>query len=194
MARKRNPAPVPTVQPVSGKPAKNKPGAQPGSDDPLAVLRYEHRTLDSLFAQFALRKDRRLADRVCASLRSHRKLEEGFYREAEAIPELHDRMELAQREHSGMDDLVRVIGTLKEGRALDDQMMALQQTVEQHVLDEERTIFPTVVKRLSRHQLRELGVALRTARDKLLDETAGQPQRSSGPHALTDEERTLAAR
>ncbi len=185
MARKRQQGPVqgaqpmpaakasknkPAAQPVpTGKPSKNKAPAQPGIDDPLAVLRYEHRTLDSLFAQFALRKDQQLAQRVCASLTSHFKLEQDFYREAETIPELHGRVDVAQREHGGMEDRIRAIASLDEGDELTDQMVELRRAVEQHVREEERAIFPAVVKTLSRQRLQELGVHLRAARDKLLE-------------------------
>lgn len=169
MARKQKLAPVQAVQPVAAaKPAKTKPNNQPGADDPLAVLRYEHRTLDSLFAQFTLRKEQPLAQRICANLTSHFKLEEGFYTEAETIPELHGRVDAAQREHGSMEDLIRSIGSLDEGEALNDQMLELQHAVEQHVRDEERAIFPTVVKSLSRHRLRELGVTLRAAKDGIV--------------------------
>ena len=176
MARKRQAAPVQGAaeRPAAEKPSKNKPAPARESDDPLALLRYEHRMLDSLFTQFGLRKERQLAARVCANLTSHFKLEESFYREAEAIPEIHGRVDAAKREHGGIEDQIRALALLDEGEALNEQMLALQQLVEQHVREEERAIFPAVIKRLSRHELRDLGISLRTAKEKLLESSSAQ--------------------
>ncbi|HLG69741.1 MAG TPA: hemerythrin domain-containing protein [Chloroflexota bacterium] len=194
MARKRPPAPTQAAQAAATKPAKNKAAPPRDADDPLALLRYEHRALESLFAQFGLRKERQLASRVCTNLTSHFKLEDAFYREAGSIPEIHGRVDTAIQEHGSMEDLMRAIGKLDEGDALNDEMLELQQLVEQHVREEERTIFPAVMKRLPRQELRQLGANLRAAKDKLSEPpTRGRKQARQGED-LTEEERSIAAR
>ncbi len=135
--------------------------------DPLALLRYEHRTLDSLFSQFKLRKEHQVARRVCSHLAMHSKVEEEFYREAETIPELHGRIDTSLREHRSLEELTRAIRGLDDGDALNEQMLALQQAVEQHVREEERSVFPAVLKAVSKHRMRELGANLRATKEKL---------------------------
>src|SRR5947207_3347639 len=74
------------------KPPENKPNAGAGAGDPLALLRYEHRALASLFGEFAVRKDEQLARRICSQVTLHSKLEEeDLYGEAEDIPDIFDR-------------------------------------------------------------------------------------------------------
>ncbi|HLY67580.1 MAG TPA: hemerythrin domain-containing protein [Chloroflexota bacterium] len=152
----------------AGPPTKLVVG-KPGAPDPLAVLRYEHRTLDNLFGQFEARKDHRMARRICSNIRSHSKVEEDFYRGAEAIPELHDRIDKSFKEHRLLEELTQAISPLGDGQALNELMLALQQAVEQHVREEERTVFPVVLKALSKQALRDLDMSLRAAQDNLLE-------------------------
>lgn len=183
MAKKRQPAPVQAVpQAGASKPSKNKPVPQQGSDDPLALLRYEHRTIESLFSQFVLRKDERVAQRVCESWKAHSRLEETLYETAESSPELHGRVAVARGEHQDIEERIRSIESMAAGEDLNEAMLELQQAVDQHVREEERSLFMAVTRDSSRSQLRELGTRLRTAKDKL---AAGE---------LTEEERAVASR
>lgn len=158
-----------TVQTSKFGPPIKTPVGKPGPPDPLAVLRYEHRMLDSLFGQFEARKDHRVARRICSSIVLHSKVEEDFYRDAEAIPELHDRIDKSFKDHRLLEELAEAIIPLDDGEALNDQMVELQQVVERHVREEERMVFPTVLKALSKQGLRDLDVSLRAAKDKLVD-------------------------
>jgi hemerythrin superfamily protein len=150
----------PPIKPVVGK---------PGDPDPLAVLRYEHRTLDNLFAQFEARKDHRVARRICTNIVLHSKLEEDFYRGAGAIPELHDRIDKSFKDHQTLEELTQAISALEDGQALNERVLELQEAVEQHVREEERTVFPAVLKTMSKQTLRDLDANLRTTKDKLLE-------------------------
>lgn len=152
-----------------GPPIKPPQPGKPGPSDPLAVLKYEHRMLESLFGQFEARKDHRVARRICSSIVLHSKVEEDFYRGAEAIPELHDRIETSFKDHRLLEELTQAILPLDDGEALNDRMLELQQLVEKHVREEERTVFPAVLRALSKQGLRDLDVNLRAAKDKLLE-------------------------
>jgi hemerythrin superfamily protein len=150
----------PPIKPVVGK---------PGPPDPLAVLRYEHRMLDNLFGQFEARKDHQVARRICSNIVLHSKVEEDFYRGAEAIPELHDRIDKSFKDHRALEELTQAISQLGDGDALNDQMRELQQAVELHVREEERTVFPVVLKALSKQAQQELDAKLRAAKEKLTE-------------------------
>ncbi len=194
MARKRQPTREAAAQPAATDEAsKNKSAATREVDDPLALLRYEHRTLDSLFTQFGLRKERQLAERLCAALEAHFRLEQTFYAEAEAIPEIHGRVDTAVRERGAMEDQMLALVSLGEGDALNEQMLTLQRAVEQHIRDEERTIFPAVVKSLSRQRVRELGTSLRLAKTKLLEAQDGPSTQESYGGKVADREGVLAS-
>ncbi len=165
MPRKTKLATASAVQsPVAKTPKKPQ---QPGGDDPLGVLLYEHRTLQNLFAQFAGRKEKPLAQRVGRALNLHFQVETALYDEADAIPELHAALEAAMRERHNCDELIKAIGPLEEGDELNEHMLDLQAAVDRLLRDEEKLIFPSVARHLSRSHLGDLGVSLRAARDKL---------------------------
>jgi hypothetical protein len=143
------------------------------------VLRYEHRTLDNLFDQFEARKDAGLARRVCSCIISHSKVEEDFYNGLEPIAELHGQVDRSLREHRQLDELTLAISTLDTGETLNERMRELQDALNQHIREEERSVFPAVLKALSKHQLRDMNASLRAAKDKLLTGAQAAP---ASPH------------
>jgi len=86
----------------------------------------------------------------------------------EAIPELHDQIDRSLREHRHLDELTRAIAALGDGEALNDRMLELQDALGQHVREEERSVFPAVLRAMSKQGLRELDSSLRATKDKLV--------------------------
>jgi uncharacterized protein YehS (DUF1456 family) len=142
--------------------------AAPG--DPLASLRYEHRALDGLFAQFAARKEQHLARRICTEVIQHSKLEEdAVYQEVAEIPEVFDKSGKGLEDHRRMAEMVKSIRKLEAGETLNAQMQELRVAVEQHVRDEELSIFPAL-RKLSKPRLDDLAARLSTAKANLANE------------------------
>jgi len=140
--------------------------------DALALLRYEHRALDGLFSQFALRKDQALARRICTEVILHSKLEEDtLYPAAADIPDVVDKSRKALADHRRMAELVESIARLEASEALNDQMQQLQELVEQHVREVEVAIFPAL-RKLSKSSLAELGAKLTTTKANLAQAVA----------------------
>jgi hypothetical protein len=164
----KNPAGPPPKQP------NNKSNTQSGPDA-MGLLRYEHRALENLFSQFNERKDPQLARRICAQIELHSRLEEqDFYSEVEEIPDVFDRADKGLREHRQMDELIEAIGQLEAGEALNDGMSALREAVEQHIREEERSVFPAVARSMSKRSLAELTTRLAATKANLAT-TPGEP-------------------
>lgn len=135
--------------------------------DALAVLRYEHRALEGLFGQFALRKDHGLARRICAELTLHSRLEEeALYPEAGEIADVVAASRKAMDDHGRMKKLVKSIDKLAAGETLNSRMQELRELVEQHVREEEQVIF-TALRKLPKASVAELGIKLTTTKADL---------------------------
>lgn len=155
----------PLERPKRHMATKIEAAAAPG--DGLALLRYEHRALDGLFGQFALRKDEALARRICAEVIQHSRLEEdAVYPEAFEIADVLDRSRKAMADHGRMAELVESISGLTAGEALNQQMQELRDLVDQHVREEEEAIFPAL-RKLSKSSLADLAAKLTTAKANL---------------------------
>jgi hemerythrin superfamily protein len=143
--------------------------------DPLALLRYEHRAIDGLFTQFATRKDQPLARRICSEVLLHSKLEEDtVYQEAAEIADVHDKSGKGLAEHGHMAELVESISGLAAGDELNDLMQELREAVEQHVRDEELSIFPAL-RSLPKARLDDLALRLTSTKADLIKESRPRP-------------------
>jgi len=121
-----------------------------GTPTALDVLKVDHAEAKKLFRQFEkLRKSedndgmRHVAQVACKALAVHAQIEEEiFYPALREAPEADDALDEAEVEHSHIKELVQQIEEAQPGDELfDARFTVLAEYVEQHVKEEESTIF-----------------------------------------------------
>jgi hemerythrin superfamily protein len=118
--------------------------------DGFAMLEHDHREVGELFDDYEQRGDPSLARQICFELTVHGEIEEQVL-----YPELREfgdkTSEQSDHAEDAHEDITRTIGRIElaEPDAVLDLMRSLRTTVENHVREEEESIFPT---------MRELGV------------------------------------
>ena len=118
--------------------------------DGFAMLEHDHREVGELFDDYEQRGDPDLARQICFEVTVH-----GEIVEQVVYPELREfgdkTSELSDQAEDTHEDIVRTIGRIElaEPDDLFDLVQSLRTTVEEHVREEEESIFPA---------MRELGV------------------------------------
>ena len=113
------------------------------SQDAIALLKADHRTVEDLFAQFEKAsgdgKKQKLALQICAELTVHAKIEEEiFYPACEGKIE-EDLIREAFVEHDGAKVLITEIeGGAPSDEYYDAKVKVLQEQIEHHVKEEEQ--------------------------------------------------------
>lgn len=113
------------------------------SQDAIALLKADHRTVEDLFAQFEKAsgggKKQKLALQICAELTVHAKIEEEiFYPACEGKVE-DDLIREAYVEHDGAKVLIAEIeGGAPSDEYYDAKVKVLQEQIEHHVKEEEQ--------------------------------------------------------
>ena len=126
--------------------------------DGFAMLEHDHRAVGELFDDYEQRGDPDLARQICFEVTVHGEIvEQVVY---PALREFGDKTsELSDQAEDTHEDIVRTIGRIELAEPDDvfDLVQSLRTRVEEHVREEEESIFPT---------MRELGVdAEKLARD-----------------------------
>jgi hemerythrin superfamily protein len=150
----------------------------PLATDAIELLIADHEDVRMLFAEYedlvadgASGVDRAdLAKQICTQLIAHTTVEEEIFypaaREAIEQPELLDE---AEAEHSSAKELIAQIQRMDPDDAqYDATVMQLQETVDEHVLQEEGELFPSVQD--SKLDLESLGEQIAQRKDEVLAE------------------------
>lgn len=135
--------------------------------DILDLLAADHRAVQSLFAEYgalatkALHSKEILSARIFAALEEHSRLEEEiFYPELETSSITADFIREARVEHDAIDTLVDALRQSGPGDEMfDTRMKALEESVAQHIAEEEEEIFPAANDVLGEERLEELGAS-----------------------------------
>jgi hemerythrin-like domain-containing protein len=142
--------------------------------DALALLKDDHREVESLFSRFEKARGEaekgRLGEKICNELDVHARIEEQLFypavREAIADDEL---MNEAEVEHASAKDLIgQIQASSPSDERYDALVKVLAEYVRHHVKEEEREMFPKA--RRSGVDLVELGEKLR---ERKREETKG---------------------
>jgi iron-sulfur cluster repair protein YtfE (RIC family) len=135
-------------------------------DDAIALLTADHRQVRALFQQYADTPDPYLqqiiAEHVFAELTLHMLLEETVFYPAfaeQADKEGKRLVSQALLDHQQLRDLIATLQDVAEDEVLETRFHALRDHVEQHVEDEETTMFPQAAQVLATH-LEEITVLL----------------------------------
>ncbi len=118
--------------------------AETQSQDAVALLKQDHRTVEELFASFESAsgdgKKQRIAEQICLELAVHAKIEEEiFYPACEGKVE-EELLQEAYVEHDGAKVLIAEIsgGSGSSDEFYDAKVKVLQEQIEHHVEEEEK--------------------------------------------------------
>lgn len=148
------------------------PKTHTASKDAIALLKADHGTVASLFADYqetsSAKKKKALVTEICTELSVHAQIEEEiFYPAVKAA--LKDKLLVPEAtvEHAGIKDLIAQIeGIEPDGEVYDAKVKVLSEYVQHHVKEEQNEMFPKV--KTSSLDLLELGIQLAARKDELL--------------------------
>jgi hemerythrin-like domain-containing protein len=141
--------------------------------DAIALLKADHKAVRALFRRFeraapaAKKTQHDLAAQIITELSRHAAIEEQLFYPAvrETFPGDEEYVLEALEEHHAAKSLLAEIDRLppthERFRA---KVMVLIDSVERHIEEEERTVFPELRRAMGRKQLSELGSALQAAK------------------------------
>ena len=128
------------------------------SDDAITLLTADHRQVRALLQQYADTSDPYLkqiiAEHVFAELTLHMLLEETVFYPAVAEQADEEGKRLvrdALQDHQQLRDLIATLQEIDEDEAFEPRFQALRDHVDQHVEDEETTMFPQAAQVLATH-------------------------------------------
>lgn len=152
--------------------------AQKKVPDATALLRADHKEVDTLFKEYeatkSVAKKKTLVSQICTALTVHAQIEEEIFypavklalKDKELIPE-------ASVEHATLKNLIAQIeGVEPDGEIYDAKVKVLSEYVKHHVKEEQNEIFPKA-KESSKLDLVDLGAKLQERKDELLAAHAG---------------------
>lgn len=151
-----------------------------GSKDAIALLKADHREVESLFSQFekARSDDRKkeIAQRICMALNAHTAIEEEvFYPaflEATDETEIHHEAEV---EHEGAKNLIRQIESAgPDDEYYDAKVSVLKEMIKHHVNEEEKRGGMFTKAKQADMDLKELGEQLQARKSELMSEAEGE--------------------
>ena len=123
------------------------------SQDAIALLKEDHRTVEKLFKDFEDAKGEgrkeKLARRICLELTVHTMIEEEiFYPACEGKLEDEDLLKEAYVEHDSAKLLIAEIeaGSGQSDEFFDAKVQVLSEQIDHHVEEEEKELFPEVKK------------------------------------------------
>lgn len=156
--------------------------AETKSQDAIALLKEDHRTVEKLFKDFESAKGEgrkeKLARQICMELTVHTNIEEEiFYPACEGKIE-EDMIKEAYVEHDSAKLLIAEIeaGSGQSDDYFDAKVKVLSEQVEHHVEEEEKELFPEVRK--ADIDLKALGEQLAARKQELMKEykASGVPE------------------
>jgi len=154
----------------------------PETQDAVALLKQDHRTVEELFEKFEKasgdNRKETLAQEICLELSVHAQIEEEiFYPACEGKVE-EDLLKEAYVEHDGAKVLVAEImsGEPKSDDYYDAKVQVLSEEIEHHVKEEEGDLFPQVRK--ADIDLKALGEQMAVRKQELTEQfkASGVPQ------------------
>ncbi len=148
---------------AGGKPAK----------DALAILKADHRVVETLFSSFeaagdrAFKTKRRLVDQMIEALSVHAFIEEQVLYPAarnDVSSASDDVLEAIEEHHIVKWELQELLDLDPEDERFVPKVTVLAENVRHHVKEEERDLFPLLRSKLPKARLQELGDQLEKAR------------------------------
>ena len=151
---------------------KTTPKTSPKSQEATALLRADHKLVDSLFEQYesakTSAKKKALVAQICQELTIHAQIEEEiFYPQVQDALNDHELVPEAVVEHATLKDLIAQIEDAEpDSEMYDAKVKVLSEYVKHHVKEEQNEIFPKVKK--SDLDLAAIGEELIQRKEELL--------------------------
>jgi len=161
----------------------------------IELLKKDHKTVKSLFESFEKAKEQeqeRSKSELFASIKeeldAHARVEEEiFYPAFERAAEEDDDKELvleAGEEHKQVKTLLAELeGLDPDDETFEAKMKVLKDNIEHHVEEEEGEMFPHARKQLGDDELEQLGGRIAALKERIQQESAGQPSSRREPAA-----------
>ena len=159
---------------------KSRPSAGDGAEqDAIDLLTTQHRAVEEMFQQMEQQKPgsaehRRLFGELADALAVHATIEEKIFYPSVKRSETGDLLEESVEEHL---EVKRILATLLETAQDGDVSAELEELAgltEEHVIEEEQELFPTVRKLMAAEELRELAMRMTELESELRRE--GEPR------------------
>ena len=152
--------------------------AASGGPDAIAMLKADHRAVETLFSQFekarAETRKQELAQKICLELRVHMQIEEEiFYPTSRDFLDDEDIVNEAIVEHQAAKDLMdQIVDMDPSDEMFEAKVTVLQEQIEHHVEEEEKEYFPKVKK--TEMDLKAVGERMQARKDELMSEMDGK--------------------
>ncbi len=155
--------------------------AAPRATDAIALLKADHRQVETWFEQFASSrsdaKKQQLAQDICKALKVHTRIEEEIFYPAflEATGD-EDTHHEAEVEHDGAKKLIAAIeGSGADDDYFDARVTVLSEMIKHHVNEEEKRDGMFAEARKSDMDLKALGQQLAARKSELMEGTDDEP-------------------
>jgi hemerythrin-like domain-containing protein len=138
-------------------------------NDPIAILKRDHREAEAMLKQLAATKKpsatrRKTAAKLAAALSEHMQIEEKLVYPLVDEYLGHDAEQEAETEHSLARDGLSSLEDLVDEPGFGAAVAMLTAGIKHHVKEEETEIFPKLKAKLDRAELAELGDAVAAAK------------------------------
>lgn len=146
----------------------------------LELLKQQHEEVSKLFKKYEKLADhddeerQELFEQIADRLGAHAKIEELYFYPAMKKDDTEDDLREAVEEHLVVKRLIAdLISMDAADEEFDAKMKVLQENVEHHVEEEEKDLFKSARKLLSKEQLEDLGIQMEEEFDTLME---GEPR------------------
>jgi hemerythrin superfamily protein len=152
------------------------------TNDPIMMIKQDHRTVEALFKQYEelgadeLEDKEEVLDEIIVELSTHAEIEETLcyprFRQAFTNSSDEELIDEAYAEHSTMKSLLNELTTMEStDPALDAKVEELKKDVLHHVQEEENEILPQVEEEVEETELAALGeemIAFKETRSQMV--------------------------
>ncbi|RYZ42271.1 MAG: hemerythrin domain-containing protein [Myxococcaceae bacterium] len=146
----------------------------------LELLKQQHEEVSKLFKKYEKLADhndeerQELFNMIADRLGAHAKIEELYFYPALKKEDTEDELREAVEEHLVVKRLIADLLDMEaDDEEFDAKMKVLQENVEHHVEEEEKDLFKSARKLLTKEQLEDLGIQMEEEFDSLMD---GEPR------------------
>jgi hemerythrin superfamily protein len=155
--------------PAAGRTVDDLPELTPKEDampNAVDLLKKDHRTVESLFAQFESAHDSMIATQICDEIDVHAQAEEQALYPAlrEEVSRGKQMADHAAKEHAEARQLIGRIRQTKDPGHLADLVAKLKSSIEEHVGEEEGEVFPKMQQELGESRLADIGEDIETVK------------------------------